>query len=252
MGFQLQLLLQLMLYLSLDQLLCAEIDERIVGGTSVTEKKYDYFVRLRYQGVFLCGGSLVRNNAVVTAAHCVNDVRVKDLRIHADTINLKDKGIVRRVKTVVIPSLYNERTTNYDVAVLILAATVPNANFTAIQLHKTPVAVGTKCLVIGHGMTNDKEQDSTQLQEVWVPVLSRAVCQLMYLRVTRITRYMMCAADAGKDSCSGDSGGPMVCNGKLAGIVSFGVECADPRYPGVYTDISSVYSFIESTLEKYK
>lgn len=252
MGLKLKLIFQLIIYLSLDYTLCTGIGERIVGGIPVTEKKYGYFVRVHYQGMFLCGGSLLRNNAVVTAAHCVSNLKVKELRVHANTLSLKDEGIVRKVKKVVFSNLYNERTTNYDVTVLILASGVPNSSFTPIELHKTPVAVGTKCMVIGHGRIEEKGKYATQLQEVWVPVLSRAVCQRKYAGVARITRSMMCASQLGKDACSGDSGGPMVCNGQQAGIVSWGMQCADSSYPGVYTDISRVYTFIEKALAKYK
>nr|XP_014094233.2 trypsin alpha-3-like [Bactrocera oleae] len=252
MAFKLKLIFQLVIYLSWHHMLCTGIGERIVGGSSVTEKKYTYFVRVHYEGILWCGGSLVRNNAVVTAAHCVSDVNVKELRVHADTISLRDEGIVRQVKKVVISSLYNERTTNYDVAVLILASAIPNSSFTPIQLQQTPVAAGTKCLVIGHGSTKENGKVPMQLQEVWVPVLSRTVCQRRYAGVARITRSMLCAWESGKDSCGGDSGGPMVCNGQQAGIVSWGVECADSRYPGVYTDISSVYTFIVRTLQRYQ
>ncbi|XP_011201808.2 trypsin alpha-3 [Bactrocera dorsalis] len=252
MGFKLKLIFQLVIYLSWHHIPCTGIGERIVGGTSVTEKKYTYFVRVYYQDSFVCGGSLVRNNAVVTAAHCVSDANVNGLRVHADTINLRDEGIARKVKKVVIPNLYNERTSNYDVAVLILASAVPNSSFTAIQLQKTAVTVGTKCVVIGHGSTKESEFNPIQLQEVWIPVLSRTACQLRYAGVAYITRYMLCAWELGKDSCAGDSGGPMVCNGRLAGVVSWGVKCADSRFPGVYTDISRVYTFIERTLERFK
>lgn len=59
---------------------------------------------------------------------------------------------------------------------------------------------------------------------------------------------MICAGDfdrGGKDACQGDSGGPMVCNGVLAGVVSFGAYCGEPKYPGVYVDVSYYRTWIE-------
>ena len=57
---------------------------------------------------------------------------------------------------------------------------------------------------------------------------------------------MICAAvpGGGKDACQGDSGGPLVVDGKLAGIVSWGVGCAEPQYPGVYSNVATLKSFV--------
>ena len=49
----------------------------------------------------------------------------------------------------------------------------------------------------------------------------------------------------GKDSCSGDSGGALVCNGALTGIVSFGAGCAEPDYPGIYAEAAHYVQWFE-------
>lgn len=250
--FNRQLVLQLIFYFAFGHIYGQQMSERIVGGSVVTQKKYRYYVRLHYQGEFKCGGSLVRNNAVLTAAHCVKGSNVKALRVHADTVNLGDTGVVRTIKNALVSKTYNAATLNYDVAILILSSAIPSASFTAISLDKSAIAVGTSCLVIGHGYTKENGVVSRQLQEIYVPVVSRAVCQRKYRGTGAITQYMMCASEPGKkDSCSGDSGGPMICNGKQAGIVSWGMGCGRVKYPGVYTDISKVNSFIEKALKKY-
>ncbi|XP_039964100.1 trypsin alpha-3-like [Bactrocera tryoni] len=224
----------------------------IVGGSAVTEKKYPYFVRLYYENKFICGGSLVRNNAVLTAAHCVEDssgedFSVKALSVHAGTINLGDTGVEREIKYAMVSKEYDAETANYDVAVLILSSTIPSAS--VIPLDRSAVADGTSCLVIGHGHTEEGGVVSNQLQKTYVPVVSREECQREYGDNGIITQYMMCASEPGKkDSCPGDSGGPMICNGKQAGIVSWGEGCGRVEYPGVYTDISKVYGFIEYAL----
>ncbi|XP_011201807.2 trypsin alpha-3-like [Bactrocera dorsalis] len=241
------LVLQLILYFAIGHIYGSP---QIIDGRPVTQKIYPYFVRLHYRGEFICGGSLVRNNAVLTAAHCVKDHSVKELSVHADTINLGDPGVVRTIKTALVPNEYNAGTLNYDVAVLILSSVIPSAS--VIPLDKSAVPVGTRCLVIGHGKIEEYGVFSTQLQEIHVHVMSREVCQRKYRDFDGITESMMCASEPGKkDSCSGDSGDPMICNGKQAGIVSWSLGCGRVKYPTVYTDISKVYSFIERALKMY-
>ncbi|XP_004526983.1 trypsin alpha-3 [Ceratitis capitata] len=251
MGIELQFILQVILYFHLRNVFGADGNQRIVGGTPVMVKQYPYYVRLHYGSEFKCGGSLIRDNAVLTAAHCVVDFNVKMLRIHADTINLYDIGIVRTAKNVLISQAYDENTMNYDVAVLILSSPIPPTSATPIPLNKIPVAPGMKCLVMGHGLQSENGWGSAQLQEVQVPVLSRALCKIKYAFREYISPSMMCASTPGKDSCSGDSGGPMVCNERQAGIVSWGYGCGKALYPGVYTDVSKIYGFIEKVLEQY-
>merc|ERR1711862_67944 len=88
-----------------------------------------------------------------------------------------------------------------------------------------------------------------KLQEVDVNVISNSQCAGNY-GSNSITSAMVCAADTGKDSCQGDSGGPMVTqeNGRHAqiGVVSWGIGCASPNYPGVYARVTSVKSWIQS------
>ncbi|XP_050337229.1 trypsin alpha-3-like isoform X1 [Bactrocera neohumeralis] len=247
--FSRQLVLQFILCFAFGHIYGHQVSGRIVGGSAVIHKKYPYYVRLHYYGKFICGGSLVRNNAVLTAAHCVKSKNKEGLSVHADTINFGDTGVERMIKHALVPKGYVEETIHYDVAVLILSSAIPRANLSVIPLYKSAVAVGTNCLVIGHGDTEEDGVVSRQLREIHVPVVSRKDCQRKYRGTGAITQYMMCASEPGKkDSCPGDSGGPMICNGKQAGIVSWGEGCGRVEYPGVYTDISKVYGFIEYAL----
>lgn len=80
--------------------------------------------------------------------------------------------------------------------------------------------------------------------EATVPIVGYATCDINY---GNITTGMICAGymqTGGVDACQGDSGGPLVCNGYLTGIVSWGYGCAQPGYPGVYTNVSYYYNWI--------
>ena len=94
------------------------------------------------------------------------------------------------------------------------------------------------------------------LQYVQVPAISNAACNKAYGGL--IKQSMICAGypgEGGKDACSGDSGGPLVCNkdGKaiIAGVVSFGRDCASPNYPGVYSRTTHVLDWIIAQMVSY-
>ena len=109
--------------------------------------------------------------------------------------------------------------------------------------------VGSVATVTGWGTLSSGGSQPDKLQEVDVNVISNSQCAGNY-GSNSITSAMVCAADTGKDSCQGDSGGPMVTqeNGRHAqiGVVSWGIGCASPNYPGVYARVTSVKSWIQS------
>ena len=82
-----------------------------------------------------------------------------------------------------------------------------------------------------------------------VPIVNRATCSSAYASYGGVTQSMLCAGVqnvGGKDACQGDSGGPLAVNGELSGIVSWGVGCAQARYPGVYANVAYLRDFISS------
>jgi len=108
-------------------------------------------------------------------------------------------------------------------------------------------AAGTMCTVSGWGTTSEGGSLARTLMKVDVPVVSDDDCRDAYGQ-NDIADSMICAGlDAGgKDSCQGDSGGPFMCGSGLDGIVSWGYGCAQPGFPGVYTQTSYFVSWINS------
>jgi len=87
---------------------------------------------------------------------------------------------------------------------------------------------------------------SPVLMKVSLPIVDRETCQRHMGRV--VTDRMICAGylhRGGKDACQGDSGGPLTVDDILYGIVSWGYECADPNYPGVYTNVANLRWWIK-------
>ena len=116
-----------------------------------------------------------------------------------------------------------------------------------ISLTSTQPAAGSLSVVSGWGTLNYGDSDlPSQLQAVDVFITSAAECNNAYAEYGGITVNMICAAvpGGGKDACQGDSGGPLVVGDKLVGLVSWGVACAEPDYPGVYSNVATLRSFV--------
>lgn len=229
---------------------------KIIGGQKVTDsQKYPWMVALLYNdGRYyyqFCGGTYVGNGWVLTAAHCFykdnTQVRfAKDIDILYGTLNLSTGrgGLVSSDKVYIHEEFNNTYKFN-DIALIKLKRNLPvkSADYiTNSQLQYT--SPGTMGIVTGWGLTSngDEAESSMDLLKVSVPIVSESVCKQSYGDL--IKSYNICAGykDGGKDSCSGDSGGPLMVNYNggylVAGIVSWGRGCALPDYYGVYTRIS--------------
>merc|ERR1739844_894339 len=106
---------------------------------------------------------------------------------------------------------------------------------------------GTSCTVSGWGTTSEGGSLGKVLMKVTVPVVSDDDCRDAYGQ-SEVADSMICAGldQGGKDSCQGDSGGPFMCGSELSGIVSWGYGCAEPGYPGVYTQTSYFIDWLNS------
>uniref|UniRef100_A0A1A9X0W1 Peptidase S1 domain-containing protein n=1 Tax=Glossina brevipalpis TaxID=37001 RepID=A0A1A9X0W1_9MUSC len=224
---------------------------RIVGGEATTIADAGFMVSLRVSNKFICGGSLLTNEYVITAAHCVKGFSPNSLTVVGGITRLSEMGIRRGVTKIILPKDYNHRTFHKDAAVLKLSDKMEAKNIKTIELCNKTWRLGDFIQIYGWGQVSENIQSSSNvLRTVTVPLVGRKKCSSMYKKEGTITQTMFCAGNLkGKDSCSGDSGGPAVFEGQLCGIVSWGVGCARPEYPGVYTSIKAVKEFINKAME---
>lgn len=230
---------------------------RIVGGTQVRQNKYPWTAQLikgRYYPRLFCGGSLINDRYVLTAAHCVHNNRDKiTIRLLQLDRSSKDPGITRQVSKVIMHPQYDSTRIVNDVALLKLDSPVPiNDKMRPVCLPSNNHNFDRKdAIVAGWGLIKEGGVTSNYLQEVTVPIITNQECRNTRYK-SKIQDVMLCAGlvkQGGKDACQGDSGGPLIVfegRYKLAGVVSFGFGCAQPDAPGVYARISKFIDWIHS------
>ncbi|XP_065270552.1 mast cell protease 3-like [Emys orbicularis] len=223
----------------------------IIGGQEAQPHSRPYMAYLDIQrgnNSLLCGGFLVSENFVLTAAHCKGDKITVKLGAH----NIREHEESQQVILVGHQYLhldYGKEPHNNDIMLLKLAKRAKlNRWVKTINLPHTKKKVkpGRKCSVAGWGRTvaQNNLTLATTLQEVDVEVLKDDKC--MYRHYNAST--MMCVGDPekGKDSAMGDSGGPLVCGKTAQGIVSWGTYIP----PGVYTRLSTFIPWIRATMRR--
>jgi len=252
----------------------------IIGGEQASAGEYPWQAALVYSsysnpylGQF-CGGSLIAQQWVLTAGHCVvNDeesvVSPSSMDVVLGINNLSDGptygdyGQRIGVQQIYLYPGFNYGSNdglNQDAALLKLeSAAVLNSLVSTIALASpsdtSQVQAGVMSTVTGWGSTSESGGYPDSLMEVQVPIVAYSTCAASYSGMFNLSNnYHLCAgySGGGKDSCYGDSGGPLIVpNGSgwlQAGIVSFGEGCARANYYGIYSKVSYFKPWIDATI----
>uniref|UniRef100_A0A665SX05 pancreatic elastase II n=1 Tax=Echeneis naucrates TaxID=173247 RepID=A0A665SX05_ECHNA len=242
---------------------------RVVGGEDVRENSWPWQVSLQYQSgssfYHTCGGTLISNQWVLTAAHCISRTYRVYLGKHNLNYNeLKQHCIVGTILCSLIDILLYSCPSN-DIALIklstpvtftdtIMAACLPNAG--DIEPHGTP------CYVTGWGRLWTGGPLADALQQALLPVVGHSTCTRSDWWGSLVTSNMVCAGGDGHikrsgHCCHGDSGGPLNCQSydgswEVHGVVSFGsgMGCNYPKKPSVFTRVSAYISWINNVSGK--
>ena len=209
-----------------------------------------------------CGGALVADRYVITAAHCTSGRAASDLKIAVGDTTFALAGeassFIINVKTIKQHPDYSASNTQNDISILELEQPVdltayPNIKPICLPAQDTTYA-DREATVSGWGTLSSGGNLVAHLQEVDVTVFADGNCGMMD---SYMTPDMMCAGvkEGGKDSCQGDSGGPLFTSDlannnaqTLIGVVSWGFGCAAAGQLGVYAEVSHFRSWIDSQL----
>jgi trypsin len=232
-------------------LLQAGADQQIVGGQRASIADYSFAVYLATaDGFQFCGGTLVDDNKVVTAAHCVAGKTPVDLAVVAGREDKESgAGMVAPVREIWVHPEFKDVRSGNDVALLTLETRLPYQTIDLVGADQAEIyQAGQPGLILGWGRTAADGQPSRYLLQATVPVMADAECVKSY--PAYLAASMTCAGlpQGGVDSCQGDSGGPFIVAGRLAGVTSWGEGCAAPGKPGVYTRLSTYAALLEEQI----
>ncbi|XP_061594941.1 serine protease 38-like [Cololabis saira] len=228
----------------------------IVRGAKVPDNSMLYMASVQIEGKHSCGGFLVSEDFVLTAAHCNH----KDfMTVVLGTHNLKkvNDGTMRYNITRCIHKDYKGVKYGNDIMLLKLSKKVKlNSKVQPIRLPGAQITVKdkAKCNVAGWGKTKTGGNSSEVLKAADVSVVNLNECRRKWERERELPNNIICAGGYGskKGFCDGDSGGPLVYNKMAVGIVSFNLkgDCNYPNVPNVYTDISKYIPWIQKILKQ--
>lgn len=246
-------------------------DTRIVGGKNASLGDWPWMAALGYRSStrpgpdFKCGATLISNKWVITAAHCVRNlgsfelsvVRLGDLDLNtnvsdgATPIDVPVEEVIVHNEYSTFPAIIN------DVALIRLRNPVqfskyirPLCLLSGSQFRSDTWYSNKRPFITGWGAVQWRGAASTKLQVASIRIKDHEKCAQAYTsqKNSRIDEKVLCAGEQGVDTCQGDSGGPLIFPFEdtfyLGGIVSYGIKCADPNFPGVYTRVAAFTDWI--------
>lgn len=232
-------------------------NERIVGGKDTTIEENPWQIAMLYFGSYRCGGSVISHNTIVTSAVCINEASVQWVSIRAGSSYRQSGGSIVQINRMVQHERFDMARLNYDIGLLFLADSLefgPTIQPIALPSQGYRVPPGTYSTTSGWGLLKPgQELYPNVLQIVASPIVGYDVCQTVSGPGGIVDETMICAGyyrQGGAGTCVGDYGGPLVIDGTLQGIVSWGYGCAAPGILDVDTRVSTFVDWINDHVTK--
>ncbi|XP_055609020.1 chymotrypsin-2-like [Uranotaenia lowii] len=222
---------------------------RVVGGQEAKPGSAPYQVSL--QGLFghSCGGAIIGDQWVLTAAHCVQG-SVSGMQVLVGTNSLKEGGRKYKPSKFIVHSRYNKPQFHNDIALIKLTDKIQfSDDIKVIGYSEKVVPVNSTLVLTGWGRTSTNGPIPTKLQTIELNYVPYEECRKLHGDSEDVDIGHICTLNkVGEGACNGDSGGPLTYNGKLVGVVNFGVPCAR-GYPDAYARVSYYHDWIRTNIK---
>ncbi|XP_013133129.1 PREDICTED: trypsin, alkaline C-like [Papilio polytes] len=233
-------------------------DQRIVGGTVTTISQYPFgaAMLITYDGSTYwqnCGGTILNNRAILSAAHCFLGHVPNTWRIRVGSTYANSGGVVHNINTIILHPNYNPTIEDNDICILRASSNFAfNNNVQAGRIAGSNYNLADNQVVwaIGWGATVFNGPSTEILRHVQIWTINQSICRQRYGNTElTITDNMLCSGwldVGGRDQCQRDSGGPLIHNNVIVGVCSWGLGCGSPLYPGVNARVSRYTSWIQA------
>ncbi|KAJ8667406.1 hypothetical protein QAD02_009069 [Eretmocerus hayati] len=229
---------------------------RLLGGSVTSISQYPFLVSLSYNGIFICGGSIITEIIILTAAHCIIELDYRGIIVRAGSTKHNYGGTEHRIfKMIPHEEYYGSSSTvaSNDIALLKLANFIKFSKYAnPVKLYEWPGTTieGSTAISIGWGRIEEYGYSASErLRSIPLRILSKNDCANAYQNQVNQWAYdQICAYLPGRGHCKGDSGGPLIVKNLLAGIVSWDTHCGTQGLPGVYTEVAVHRQWIERNI----